>query len=1068
MRRLIQWFVDNPIAANLLMVAMLVGGYIGAGNVKKEVFPSNELRFVNVDMSFPGAAPSEVEQQVVIRIEEAVSDIPGIFQITSESQQSHGSVRIEVIEGFDVKQVLNDVKSRVDAINTFPGTVERPIIRHQVNRQRLMFFSMYGDADPAKLKEIAYQIQDEMAVLEGISMVTVTGTKSDEVSIEISEQNLRRYNLTFDQIAAAIRQSSISLPAGTIKTGQGDIQVQTRAQAFDEADFAKIVVRSNPDGSQLLLEDIAIIRDGFAEEDIEFSYNGKPGLDFQVVMSDDPDLFAGTKNAREYIEQAQEFLPEGVELHINYEMRELFDSRFNLLKDNAIGGLTLVFIVLMLFLRPALAVWVVLGIVTTFAGAIWILPYFGISFNMLSMFGFLMVLGIVVDDAIIVGESIYTHQQNGMKGTAASALGAKMVFKPVFLAVTTTIIFFTPMIGVPVAVAPFTHSIFFVVLLCLIFSLVESVFILPSHLSHMKPEKESRFAAFRQLKRVRDVFSGQMERFALHIYQPALRKLLENKVSTFAGFFVAFGLSVAVLSGGWINVSFFPNVPQSFIIANVNYPDGSPFREAQETANHITEVAGRLRTDKDLLAANGGKPFITEVKKTANGNNANVFVGLMANEDRIVSAQDITTKLKDMIGPIPEAQNYSLNFTFGGQGPDIQLNLNLLANDRGSQQAAVDSISAVLDAYPGVSNVKSDLESERVEVELGIKEHAETLGINLNQIATQVRQGFYGEEIQRIPRSKEDVRVMLRYPEKDRSSIDTLSNMRVRTDGNTEIPLDVVAQVDMVPGFTSIRRVDRKRNITITADVEEGYDANQIVNEMLENYTADWKREFVGLNLSRDGNLRTQGQFQTKMLTDFLKGLVVVLALLAIAFRSIIKPFLVILAVPFGFMGAMFGHVILGHDLSMMSSFGFLACAGVVVNDNLVLLDRVSQLRQQGVSVFESVLNAGVDRFRPIVLTSLTTFVGLMPILFERSGQAQFLIPMVISLSFGVMLSSTVTLFLVPSAYLMGSRAKERLKVFFGWGIQKVIAADELNNNNSNDDEESLDNNTGESNATAS
>lgn len=1031
MRGIIQWFIDNPIAANLLMLAMLVGGVVGYQNIDKEVFPSTTRNFVYVDMSYPGAAPSEVEQQIVIRIEEAVADLPGVFKIRSSSNQSGGRVSIEVIDGFEVKEILNDVKSRVDSINTFPASAERPVISYGFNRVQLMFFTLSGDVDPALVKATGYRVRDEMSLLDGISTVNITGLKQDEVSIEISEFDLRRYNLSFDQVADAIRKSSLNLPAGSVKTVQGNIQVQTRAQASTEAEFAKIVVRSFADGSRLLLGGIATIKDGFSDQNnIEFYSNGKPGLDFQVFISDEPDLFLGAKNAREYIENLAATLPEGLDVNITYEMKTRFDGRFNLLKDNALSGLLLVFIVLMLFLRPIIALWVVAGIATTFTGALWLLPYFGISINMMSMFAFLMVFGIIVDDAIIIGESIYTHQLNGLKGRTAASVGAKIVLKPVSLAVISTIIFFTPMAMVPADIKPYTLSIFYVVLLCLVFSLIESLLILPSHLSHLKPEKPSKFALLQMLERVRGRFSSAMEDFSKNTYQPALKVALKHKVSTFLGFCMAFFISVAIMLGGWLNISILPDVPRDFIVINVSVPEGAPFSDSKALAKYIEGVANELRDDKILLEENDNQDFILEIKNLISDNSGRISVGLSESESRKISTQKIADRLRGKIGPLPQAKTYSLNFTSNGGRADIQLNLNLAANDRAAQQRAVDAVVRVLNAYPGVENVRSDLETERSEVEVNAKPYAENLGISLRDIARQVRQGFYGEEVQRIPRAKEDVRVMLRYTEVERTRLETLSSMRIRASDGTQIPLEAVADIQLVPGFTSIHRVDRRRNITITADVLENYNASEIVGSMFKDYLATLKLEHAGLNLSIEGNLRSQAIFGENFAMNFIKAVVLILAFFAIAFRSIGQSFLVLVAVPFGFMGAVFGHLLLGYNISMMSFFGFLACAGVVVNDNLVLLDRINQLRHRGASAFDAVLNAGVDRFRPIVLTSLTTFVGLLPILFERSGQAQFLIPMVISLSFGVVLSSFVTLFFVPCTYFMGSRAWLRISAF--------------------------------------
>lgn len=1028
MKGLIQWFVDNPIAANLLMITILIGGYVGSGVVKKETFPAFTGNRIDVSMVYPGAASSEVEQQIVVRIEEAIADLPGIFQITSESREGFGMVNVNVTDGYDVRTLLNDIKGRVDAINTFPNATERPVIRQQVQRQFLMWIALFGDADRRTLKNIAYQIRDEMALLEGVSEVLITGSKNDEVSIEVSEQTLRRYHLSFDEVASAIRTSSINVPAGAIKSKDGDIQIQTRAQAYSEQDFGDIVVRSQADGGQLLLRDIADIMDGFAEQDIEFSMNGKPGLNMEVKMSDDPKLFEGTQNAREYIKNFQSLLPEGVELKINFESRSIFDSRFNLLKDNALGGLLLVYVILMLFLRPLLAFWVVAGIATTFAGTLWLLPYLDVSINMLSMFAFLMVLGIVVDDAIIVGESIYRHQQKGETAGLAAYRGTLSVLNPVFLAVISTILFFLPMIDVPSEVLIFTRSIFYVVLLCLSFSLLESMLILPSHLSHMKPERPSRFYPLQKLAQLRNGFSNAMENFTKSQYLPTLKVLLAHKISTFLAFFFMFAIAVTVVVTGWINISFFPNVPQPMVMVNVGFADGTPFQRTQDVAQMIRSKIDILSEDQTLLTRNGGQPFIREINRNLNGTHATVFIGLTPDEERTVSVREVADKLRELIGPLPEAQSYSLSAALSGDGPDITLNLNLLENHRSVQQAAVDEITSVLATYPGVYNVRSNLDSERTEVELELKPFAQALGLSLNDVARQVRQGFYGEEIQRIPRAKEDVKVMLRYQAEERETLDTFDRIRIRTSDGREVPISAVADVKLVPGPSTIRRADRKRNITITAKVSEGNDANKITNAMLDAHRDEWQRKYVGFQLSTDGNLRTQARFGDNFASNFLKALIVVWALFAVAFRSLFQPFLVVLAVPFGFVGAVMGHGIFGIDMSLFSGFGLLACSGVVVNDNLVLLERINTLRDRGASLMDAVLNAGVDRFRPIVLTSLTTFVGLLPILFERSLQAQFLIPMVISLSFGVLFSSIVTLFLVPCGYYGGARLKLRLK----------------------------------------
>lgn len=1028
MNRLIQWFTENSIAANLLMLSIFIGAFFSVNTINKEVFPTGEQNYIDISMAYPGAGPSEVEQQITIRIEEAIADIDGIFQITSSSNQGFGTVSAELLEGQDQDKILNEIKAEVDAIITFPGDAEKPTVQRRIRRVELMFLVLYGDVDERALKNHAEQLRDDMSLLDGVAMVEVRGKRSDEVSIEVSEYSLRRYNLTFDQVASAIRNSSLNLPAGLIRSEQGDIQVQSRSQAYDADDFSDIVVVSRSDGSQLLLGDVADIKDEFSDQNVDMRFDDKPALYLRAYLNENPDVVSTSANVREYIDRASKLLPKGMSVEITYEMKELYDSRLGLLLDNTVSGLILVFVVLMLFLRPALAIWVCIGISTAFCGAIWLLPYFGVSINMISMFAFLLVLGIVVDDAIIVGESVYSRQQDGLQGNAAAAGGAKRVATPVFFAVISTMIFFLPFLNVPPAMANMTKPLAMVVILSLLFSLIESLFILPSHLSHMKEERESRFYLLRKLAIIRGKFAGTLANIADNYYVPLLKKMLINCGSTAVGFAVAFFLSVAVIVGSWFTSSFLPQVPNDAVMVNITMPEGSPFEETRAIAQRISESAEKIRIDADMLAINNNKPFITEVSQSATDNTIFVFVGMDRDVDRKITPQQLADKLREMIGPLPNAKSYSLDWSLNRTGADIRINMSVMANDLDSQRVAVDTVTKALSSYPGVYNVRSSLDSERTEVELGSKAHANTLSISQRDIAKQVRQGFYGEEVQRVPRAREDVKVMLRYPEGERSSLDQLGEMRIRSPEGIEIPLESVAEIKMVPGFTSIQRIDRKRNISITAELEDGFDAGQTVKALQDSNSINWQKQFPGFTLVVDGNMKNQSEFGVSVLKGFVMSLFVIYALMAVAFRSYSQPLLILTAVPFGFMGAVIGHLIMGeHNLSMMSILGFLACAGVVVNDNLVLLDRINQLRSQGKSVLEAATNAGRDRFRAIILTSLTTFIGLMPILFEQSTQAQFLIPMVISLSFGVLFATTVTLLLVPSLYLLGSKVGRRV-----------------------------------------
>jgi len=1026
MNRLIQWFVENPIAANVLMAIIALGGLSNLASLNKEVFPGAETGVVLVEMVYPGAGPKEVEEQIVKRVEEAIADLDGVDKITSTASQSLAVISIQSVNDYDLQRLLNNVKARIDSVSTFPTDAERATVTEVLWQSEIMSIAIYGHAGEAVLKRTGERVRDEMALLPGISTVKLKATRPDEMSIEVSEQALRRYNLNFEQVANTVRQSSLNLPAGTIKTTSGDIQLQTRGQAYTEDDFRQIVIDSREDGAQRLLGDVAIIKDGFAEQDIVAHFNGQPAVFLDVLSSEQPDVLESAAIIQQYITDNEHLLPDGVHMTVWSDWSYLFQGRMNLLLKNSISGLCLVFLVLMLFLRPALAAWVSVGIAVSFLGTLWLLPYFGVSLNMISMFAFLLVLGIVVDDAIIVGESIYTSQQHGIKGNAAAASGAKMVAKPVLFAVISTMLFFAPLLVTPGSMGDMSYAIPVVVILSLFFSLIESLLILPSHLAHLKPEKPSKGSGvFHQLAVIRTRLASGLENFANRHYAPRLETLLKQNGSTLAGFTVAVALSIAVYNGGWLVRTFMPIVPSDFIQTKITMPEGSSAQAMSATLTQVEEAVTALKQDESL---NGGESIIRDLQSWSYGNIVEVSLSLEDGKDRNLSASDIAERWRSLIGPIPTAEEIKLNSTLNDISEDIRLRLSVGNDDAGALQRAADAVIAELARYPGVYDIRNSLAAERTEIELDLKPHAETLDLSLQDIARQVRQGFYGEEVQRIPRGREDVKVMVRYSQAERAQIDQLGDMRIRTSDGREIPLEAVADITFVPGHTKIERVDRKRAIVISAEVEDGVsDPAVLVAELQQRNSQAWQQEFPGFDLIVDGNMGDEAEFLDSALRHFMLVMLIIYGLMAIAFRSYWQPFLVLTAIPFGFMGAVIGHLIMGREISMMSMLGFFACAGVVVNDNLVLLDRINQLRKQGLEVFEAVVQAGRDRFRPIVLTSLTTFIGLMPIMAETSTQALFLIPMVISLSFGVLFATTVTLILVPAMYLSAEQLRTAL-----------------------------------------
>jgi multidrug efflux pump subunit AcrB len=1032
MKRIVEWFIENPIAANLLMVVILFVGLKNLPTIGKTVFPQIEQSNINISASYQGASPSDVEQQVLIRIEESVADLEGIEDIYSTAREGLAQLTLTIIDGYNTQRLLNDVKSRIDAITTLPDEVDKVTVREVLPKYPLMSIAVHGKVEDQLLKTTAQWLRDEISLLSSVSTVSIEGVRNNEMSIEISEIILRQYNLTLDQVATSIRRSSLNVPGGTVKTDSGNVQVQTRGQAYSEKDFANIVVATTESGGQLLLGDVASITDGFEDVDSEDNFNDQPAAYLEVFTTTPPDVLDAAAETKNKIDVLRAQLPLGIELTIWKDRSNLFKSRMNLLLKNAVGGLILVFIVLMLFLSPALAGWVSVGIATAFIGVFVLLPYTGITINMLSMYGFLLALGIVVDDAIIVGESIYANQRRGEQGMAAAKLGALFVYKPVLFAVISTVIFFSGMFGLPGWMGSLAYPIAVVVIVCLLFSLIESLLILPSHLSHKKNirDKPKEYnGLIGRVVGVKRYLSVGMERLAKGFYRPLLERSLKNNGQTLAIFLVIFiVVLVLYLAGGYVKTSFKVKAVSNNIRISAVLSEGSAFSESQRIRQQLENAAYQLASDKKLVDINGEGKFIRAIRAEAVDNNVRLWIALMPSEERVVDIVQVKNRLRALIGDLEGVKEFNLRFTINANNKALRFRVNVSGNDNAQLSASVEALKNKLQSYASVYDVEDTLEGARREIELRLKPYAEVLGLNLADVAQQIRQGFYGEEVQRIPRGIEDIKVMLRYPAAERRHIDDIAKIYIRSNDGRAIPLSSVAEIIDVPGYSVIRRENRRRTIVVSADITEGEDALAIANEVLRDDLPGWQQQYRGLNVEVAGSLTDQKNFNSTLILNMMIAFFVSYGLMAIAFRSYWQPLLILTAIPFGFVGVILGHLVMNETISIMSMLGFLACAGVVVNDNLVLLDRIQQLCTQVDSKREAIASAlaqaGQDRFRAIILTSLTTFIGLVPIMFETSVQAQFLIPMVISLAFGVLFSTFVTLLLVPNLFLLGERIK--------------------------------------------
>ena len=990
----------------------------------KEFFPQREVDTVAVSVSYPGAGPAEVEQQISKRIEEVIDRVDGIERMMSTSVEGFGTVTAEIAEGFETLSVLNEIKSQVDSITTFPAESERPQVAQRLWRSHVIRVSLAGDIGEPNLKELALSIKDELSALPDVQLVDVYGLRNYELGIEISESALQRYGLSFDDVALAVRAQSLNLPAGKLQGFDGDLLLQTRSQAFEGKDFDQIVVMRSRDGTRIRLSDVATVKDGFEERDVIRSFNNTAALAIDVSISTNPNITATSRAVRQYVEEIRPTLPKGVVIESWQDMNEGFEARAGTLIKNGVGGLILVFALLLLFLRPLLAMWVAVGISVAFLGSFWFLPATGTSINIISMFAFILILGIVVDDAIIVGESIYGQQANGKPGIEGAIDGARLVFKPVFFAVLTTMIVFGLFFRLPDDQPEPLHMAS-VVLLALTFSLIECMLILPSHLAHMRPEVASEKPGLKQLDQLRAFLSESLNEFVEFKFRPFLILCLKWRWLTLSLFFMIFLISAAIYAGGWIERSFAPIVESDYLTSEVEMHEGTAFHRKQAIMSQMLAAADELKAEMN----SGGIEYIGNIESATWDDSIYVGIALENNENTPYPNSYLVEKWRNYIGELDGIKEYALRSEIINMGKDLQLEVS--ASSLANLEAATQEAVAALEKYADIENVRSSLDNPRPEIVLSLKPEAQTLNFSEAELAKQVRQAFYGEEVQRIPRQREDVKVMVRYPREQRASLDSVVNMKLRTQDGRELPFEAVANIDYKPGYTKIERIDRRKAARLTADFAAGAQGFKVVEQLYAKEFVELKKRYPDVKIELKGEQDNAQEFEKAIQALLVTTLILVFAVMAIVFHSYWQPFLIVTAIPFGLVGAVFGHMIIGREISMFSLMGILACAGVVVNDNLVLIDRINRYRDEGQDLWNAIVNGATDRFRAIILTSLTTFVGLLPIMLEDSVDAQFLTPMVISLAFGVLFATFVTLLFTPALYLGGESVRRRLSSVF-------------------------------------
>lgn len=1065
---MIAWFARNGVAANLLMFSIMVwGGYtLWQDKIPVEVFSDTPSRFISINVPYPASTPDEVEETIVLKIEEAIQQVGGIKHVNATAGASGGTVMVEVQEGIDPRTVLDDVKIRVDAISNMPAMAEKPVIQVDDSFHSVITVILSADMAERDLKKLAEQVRDDLSALPGISHAELGGVRPDEISIEVENESLRKYGLTLESLSAAIRASAIDLPAGVVKTEAGDVSIRTRGRAYTGEDYGNVPVVSRADGTKVRLGEIAKILDGFDENPLMLRLNGRRCVLITVMREGAQNAITIGDRVKSYIKERNQHLPQGVSLDYWNDRSKIVQGRIDLLLDNAKSSLILVFICVGLFLRLEAVIWVAVGMVMSFLGAIALMPYLDVAINLSSLMGFILVLGIVVDDAIVISEYCDQLRKSGMSPLDAAITGTRRMAVPITFGVLTTVVAFIPMALDNSDWGGMFKPIAIIFIAVMLIALVETKLILPSHLAHPFLGRAGDLLA--PVHRCSD---GGLKWFIDKAYRPAIRLAVGHTYTTlallFGGLLVMFGF----YQSGRIPSTWFPRVPSERIECQLRMLDGTPFEVTDREIGRIYEIAQQIQKEysspegrsvvKNIMSLTGGSLSRGgSTPKSGSSHLGTVVMETYGPEERSMAADTVAMSnvWRQRIGQIVGAEEVTFKAEImRGNEP---LNIQLVGPEPEELLVMSDKIKAHLQQLPNVFDVNDTLDSGRSEIQLRLKPEARQHGVTVNDLARQVRQSFYGDEVQRIQRGRNEVKVMLRLPRVDRKSLATLESMRVRLPSGLEMPFQRVAEASVVKSFTSIRRVDRRRALNITADVDKKNTDLTQLRQGLGVYLDNLLAGHGHITWSFEGEARAQKESSTKMLVSSLMILGAMYVLMAIPFKSYTQPFIVIFVIPFGLVGAVIGHLFHGLPVSIMSMFGMLAVCGVVVNDTLVLVDEINHLKEEGVPTREAVQHGGVSRFRAIFLTQITTFFGLVPLIFDgtwlarmapfffsngaQSTHAQFLTPVSVAMGYGSLFATVITLFLVPLCYIAVDDIKRVLGRSWNWYLgRKVVRAED-------------------------
>ncbi len=1060
-RGVIAFMARNGVASNLLMIAMIIAGIVAFGRIVQEVFPDASLETIRVSVDYPGATPAEIEQSIVQRVEEAVEAIEGVDKITATASEGRGTVNVELEEGTDIARALDEVKSEVDQIQTFPAEADEPDIREVTTRSVVLRIALFGDISERALKETAFALEDQLAALPEVSYVETSAVRDYQIFVDVPQDRLRALGLSLPEIAGIVGQSSLDSSAGSLDTPSEEVRLRTVGQNYDQSDFEDIIVISSGEGDLLRLGDIATITDGFEDTDLIARFNDQPVAFVDVYRTSDERVLDVAEAVKTFM--AESYVPPpGVDSAIWNDQSQILDDRYRLLLRNAGFGLVLVLIALTLFLDLRLAFWSAVGIGATFTGAVFVLDAIGSSINMFSLFGFILALGLVVDDAVVVGENIYAEREKGRTGVGAAIAGAQRVRTPVIFAVLTSMVSVLPVLATGGVIGKITADVPLVVVAVLGLSLIEALLVLPHHLSNLPAAGAH---AGNQITRFFERVQGAVDRRFKSFVEGPLDRALSFSVKAPAVVISAAAalliVMIALIPAGIIKVAFFPDIEGDVISASVELPAGATVERTAKVAARIREAGDRAldryRTEEERGA--GAPPYFVEAIYTTVGERAvgqggpggtrtqsspalaDVQIALMTGSERPVSAREIQDAWREEIGELPQVRSFSItsdDIDFGAP-----INVQISESDEDALEDARKRVMAGIARINGAFDIESDQDAGLREIELRLRPEARTLGLTLEGLASQVRAAFFGAEAVRVQRGRQDVRVYVRLPEEERDSIADVEQLRVRVPGGGFTSLAAVAQASFTEAPATIRREDGRRTVTITADVNEqaitsaeatSFIEAEVMPEILADYPA--------LQVKFGGEEEERIEAFAGLGAAFGIALIVIYALLAVPFRSYTQPLVIMSAIPFGMVGGLFAHLLLGLQLGILSLFGFVSLAGVIINGSLVMIDFFNENLALGMKEDEAIVDAAKSRFRPIMLTAFTTFLGVAPITFETSRQAQFLIPMAASLGFGVLIGTALLMLVIPSLAIVHFRARSAVRRLYRGELDDPDPAD--------------------------